>query len=101
MARPGSERYQNEFTHIIYGNNPRVKRVQLVWVQRSGVLSGHNDNGAPILHSIRPGQAAQEEAGIAFGLRDTFIVPLRLSDEASTLQKLAELRQKAAQYTDS
>jgi hypothetical protein len=100
MAKKGTKAYEREYAWVVYGINPRMKRVQSVWVQRNGVLSGTRDDGTPVLHPIKPGWSNEREASLIFGLREVFSVPAELSDSDFTKKRLAELREKAAKWTD-
>ena len=41
----GTKAYREEYVTVIYGINPRKKRVQAVYAGRDRVLSGDNDDG--------------------------------------------------------
>lgn len=100
MAKRGTKAYDQEYLWVVYGINPRLKKVQSVWVQRNRVLSGSRDDGAPVQHPIKPGWTAEREAGLIFGLREVFSVPAALSDSDYTKQRVEELRERAANWIE-
>lgn len=81
---------------IVYGIDPRVKKVRTVWVQRNGVLSGSRLDGSMFSHRPHPNSNPESEARLVFSLTDVFSVPIGMLDSASTAQKIAELEEKAA-----
>jgi len=95
MAKKGTKAYRDETTHIVYGISRTTKKVRMVFVHRDGVLSSMAADGTSVRHPIKPGWTAEREAGLVFGLSDTFIVPVGLTDGAFTQSRLAELKEKA------
>lgn len=100
MAKKGTKAYRQEYTHIIYGISRKTKQVRSVWLRRDGILSASGPDGTSIEHFIKPGWTAEREAGLVFGLTDTFMVPVALIDGESTNKRLAELGDKASAMAD-
>lgn len=98
--KKGTKAYREEYIQVVYGISRETKTVRSVYVQRNGVLSSMNRDGTSIRHPIKPGWTAEREAGLIFGLTDTFMTPVGLSSDEFTKRRLAELEAKAHAMRD-
>ena len=87
-----------ETVAIIHGIHPTLRQVRTVWVQRDGGLAGSRPDGTFFTHRPHPNSDALSQAALVFGLAEAFSVPIALLDSDATSQKVAALREKAANW---
>lgn len=96
MPKRGTKAYNEEYIYVVYGISRTTKNVRSIWVQRNNVLVASGPDGTSIRHPIKPGWTAEREAALVFGLTDTFMTPVAMTDSEHTTKRLQELREKAA-----
>jgi hypothetical protein len=99
LARRGrtTNQAKNETVAIYHGINPRTFEVETVYVTRDGHMTKYGKDLDAYTHYSAHGNLHEVEIRIVFELRDMFWVHPQFSNEASTRERLEELKAKATQ----